>query len=211
MANNDKTFLDQLTLLRAGDFGGGYAQYGQAIQKKQENETLVELYNKFKVNRDELMTTDEQVNEFSKDVKSAGGLDKDGLPADVTAGLDMLGNLSRQKSWSTLYQPFITTFSQLGDDGINVAKTLTNDLSTKISQLKDEMEIPFKQMEHAKLKFDLKFDEIKLRKTTIIGRQIMLYFVDFWRRKSEDVVETIIGLLCWVFSGLLYDASSFIN
>ena len=114
-------FLDDLMKLSAGNFGSGFAKMGEAVKGQRQNETLVELYNKFKVDRNELLTTHEQVDVLGKDFK---GVDE----SDGFSFIDhMTKNLMKVTALTELYQPFITSFATLGDDGVKVAERLTNE------------------------------------------------------------------------------------
>ena len=71
MPGQGSTYLDELAILNQQDFLGGAAKYGKAIKEKNQNESLVDLYNKFKADKNELQTTMEQTGDFNKYLTTA--------------------------------------------------------------------------------------------------------------------------------------------
>ena len=156
------TFTEELSRLRAGNFMGGLAKLGQAVMEERQNETLVETYNKFKADKEGLLTTQEQISETNKRVDMHG--QEIDVPADVKAGVDMFAHIDRIEAFQGLYQPYIDAFMTLGDEGVRLATSLSKDLADKISIEEKKGEIPFKQLEYQQLNLKYNWDMAQYQK-----------------------------------------------
>lgn len=154
---NDSTYLDELALLNQQNFLGGAATYGKAIKEKKQNETLVDLYNKFKADKNELQTTMEQTGDFNKYLTTAKvGEGEEKLPPEAGAYIDFMKSVDEMGAYTNLYQPFITAFATLGDEGVKIATTLSNELATQLEISGKKNEAVFKALEYQTLQQDLK-------------------------------------------------------
>ncbi len=165
-----KTFLDELAILNSQNFLGGLSQMGQAIKESEQNKTLVQLWNEFQLKKEGLSTTGEQISQFNKEYDSKtdreGFITKgdplsDKIKEDAQATINLFGYMQKQKALLGTYEPFIQAFSLLGEDGVRIAKSLTDELGNKIAMLEKEGQIPFMQMEYDKMAFDMKWDKKK--------------------------------------------------
>lgn len=154
---NNRTFNDELAILNSQNFLGGLAEVGSAMKEGLQNKTLVQLFNEFQIEKQGLQTSGEQLSDFNK--KYGENTDKEGfltrgappqdkMSDDIKATVNLFGYLQKQEALLGTYEPFIQAFSVLGEDGIKVAKTLTDELANKMVMAQQEGEIPFKEMEY---------------------------------------------------------------
>lgn len=169
---NNRTFNDELAILNSQNFLGGLAEVGSAMKEGLQNKTLVQLFNEFQIEKQGLQTSGEQLSDFNK--KYGENTDKEGLPTngstadnklteDAKATVNLFGYLQKQEALLGTYEPFIQAFSVLGEDGIKVAKTLTDELANKMVMAQQEGEIPFKEMEYRNMVQQYTFNEDKIK------------------------------------------------
>lgn len=142
------SFLDELARLNAQSFGEGFVKFGEAVKEQTQNEALTATYEKFKAERqglDELMTKDERLGEMQSYINKSGGnvINKKG---DVGASLNLFKFIDQMKATQDLYAPFITSFATLGEDGVRIANSLSNELANKIDLIGKKSEIPIKEL-----------------------------------------------------------------
>lgn len=163
-------FIDELARLNQQNFGSGLAKMGEAIKESEQNKTLVQLWNEFQLEKDRLSTSGEQLSEFNKKYDAntdengfltRGAPPKDKTNPDVEATLNLFGYLQKQEALLGTYEPFIQAFSVLGEDGIKIAKTLTDELASKIMLEEQKGQIPFKQLEYDNLKMNFDWNKDK--------------------------------------------------
>lgn len=157
------TFTDVLADLNRQGFGSGLAQYGKALADKRENETLVEGINSFNEKKkmfegEELKTTVEQL----ADAQSIPKGEKDLTTKLAEASSNMYKVYDKMGAYQNLYQPFITAFATLGEDGIRVANTLSNQLGSEIDMLEKKAGIPMKALEFEVAKQEWEMNDIKI-------------------------------------------------
>lgn len=161
------TFLDELSRLNSQNFLGGVVQAGEAVREMRENKAVANLYNQFNIKRDELSTTSEQLSDFNKQLakspesiqdKPGGMLDAIG---EATLNLDKV--LQQTEAYETLYRPYITAFATLGQDGVNIANTLSRELESKKETLEKRGEIPLREMEFKRSLLDYQANSLKYR------------------------------------------------
>lgn len=144
------TFLDTLSDLNRQGFGQGLALYGKALSMQRDNERLAEGVRRFNEKKrildgEQLPTTGEQL----ADIQSipTGEKTMEEKLADMANNLhsihDSIG------AYQNLYQPFITAFATLGDDGIKVANSLSKQLGDKIQSLENKANMPIVMSEYA--------------------------------------------------------------
>ena len=150
------TYLDQLAILNEQDFLGGAAKYGKAVKEGKQNQTLVDLWNKFNADKNELKTTLEQQGDFNKHISTVGVGDEEQESPEVGAYINFMKSVDEQGAYANLYQPFITAFATLGDDGVKIAATLSDELMTKIALSGKKDEALFRAVEYERLQQDLK-------------------------------------------------------
>jgi len=149
------TFLEQLAVLNEQNFLGGVANYGAAVKEKKQNESLVELYNKFKADKNELQTTMEQTGDFNKFLGTTDTERKAGeVPKDVLAAVDFMQIANQMGAYTNLYQPFISAFVTLGDDGVKVANTLSTELAQQLQVVEQKGIAPLRNIEYKALATD---------------------------------------------------------
>ncbi|MFA4916916.1 MAG: hypothetical protein WC974_09665 [Thermoplasmata archaeon] len=156
------TFAQDMARLSSLNFLGGLADVGAAVKEQKQNQNLVDLYEQFKTKSSQIDTTDKQVTDFNKVAKTSeqGGVSPS---SDITQSLNLFSSLDRINKLNKAYQPYITAFSMLGEDGIRVAKAITNDLSTKIGVEQAKTEVPLKELQYKQL-----VDENTLTRNRII-------------------------------------------
>lgn len=144
-------FLDELQRINQQDFLGGLVKAGEAIKEQKENETLVNLWEKFKAEQTGLSTREEQVSQFNTEHANdiASGQDSATQEAlnQIKPALNLYKALNRSKGLTDLYSKYGMAFSQLGEDGQNIAKRLDNELQTKLRELEFETDIPIKELQ----------------------------------------------------------------
>jgi hypothetical protein len=152
-----KTFLDELAILNSQDFGGGLAEIGKAMKEQMQNENLHSLWQEFQLRKKGLSTTGEQINQLNKEYDSKtdknGFITKGAPPSgkvkeDAQASINLYGYLQKQKAYLGTYEPFIQAFLLTGEDGVNIAKSLTDELGNKLAMLDKESQIPFMELEY---------------------------------------------------------------
>lgn len=144
------TFTDVLANLNSQGFGQGLAQYSKAMYQQEENKKLVEGLRNFDEKKkafegEELKTTVEQL------------ADAQSIPISEDNTVQKLAKMSsslyqvydKMGAYQNLYQPFITAFATLGDDGVRVANTLSKELSDKMSMLESKAQVPQVALEYA--------------------------------------------------------------
>jgi hypothetical protein len=177
------TFLDELARLNAQNFLGGLTKIGEAVKEMKQNEAINNQYNIFRIKSDELKTTERQLADLNtgkpkpywqgqSDFTEPDAITKFAeKSAQATANLNKILNMS--ESYSELYQPFILSFATLGEEGVQIANSLSHQLEDK-KQLLDkrgklslmQVEEEFNKMQYAKavqenLMNDFKFDVLK--------------------------------------------------
>jgi len=235
-----KTFLDELAILNSQDFGGGLRDMGKALKEQGQNETLHSLWQQFQLKKDGLTTTGEQVNQFNKEydskTDSEGFFKGDslsaprGLKEDVQAGINLFGYLQKQEALLGTYQPFIQAFSVLGEDGVKIAKQLTDELASKLTLEESKGQIPFKQMEYDNMKMNFDWnkdkyeswlDDEKLRQDTFEASQFIMDSEVFdlieggdittWRdsrlKKHNVAIQSVLDKAREHFGGKLSDSA----
>lgn len=161
---NNSTYLDELALLNQQNFLGGAATYGKAIKEKNQNETLVDLYNKFKADKNELQTTMEQTGDFNKFLTTSKVEGEEQGAPEVGAFIDFMKSVDEMGAYTKLYQPFITAFATLGDEGVKVATTLSNELATQLDLASKKDEAIFRNLQYKQLKQTYEWDRAQYDK-----------------------------------------------
>lgn len=144
------TFTDVLANLNSQGFGQGLAQYSKAMYQQEENKKLVEGLRNFEEKKkafegEDLKTTVEQL------------ADAQSIPTGEENITQKLAKMSsslyqvydQMGAYQNLYQPFITAFATLGDDGVKVANTLSRELGDKMSMLESKAQVPSMALEYA--------------------------------------------------------------
>ena len=65
--------------------------------------------------------------------------------------IDFMKSVDEMGAYSNLYQPFITAFATLGDEGVKIATTLSNELATKMSLAEAKGNVQLRNMEYKSL------------------------------------------------------------
>ena len=162
------TFLDELARLNSQNFLGGLATYGEAIKEQRQQQTLVQLYDKFKQDIKEPLPTGDQVDQFNKQIISETGgnlLGKEGLIArtpDIEAMYNVVRSMDRMGALSEIYQPYITAFATLGEDGVKIANSLSRELATKLELESRRGDLPFKDLQYQSMLLSHRFDKQKM-------------------------------------------------
>ena len=188
------TFLDELARLNSQNFLGGLTQIGEAVKEIKQNEAVNDLYNTFRVKSNELRTTEQQISELNAEsidfTKPDAATKFAELSANATANLNKILNMS--ESYGNMYQPFITAFATLGDEGVQIANSLSRELEGKQQLLEQRGKLPLMQVEQEfnKLQYgkavrenlmdEFKFDKLK---------------TEYARNESASQLEGIIRLL----------------
>ncbi len=196
------TFLDELARLNTQNFLGGLTQVGEAIKEQRQNETVANLYNKFSVKRQELMTTDEQLSEFNKEVQRSGDLTGDKVEGVIDAISKATLNLDKilQQTTATenIYRPYITAFATLGDEGVKIANTLSRELEAKKELYEKKADIPFKELEYENAMYQKVQNKMQLMSGAIT--------LDNLKSDTEaqnllmDIMDTEIGKQVFIFN-----------
>jgi len=141
----DRSFNEDLSLLKSGNFLGGLAKYGQAVKEGRQHESLVETYNKFKAEKEGLLTTQEQIEGTNKRT-SLIDLPAD-VPPDIRATVDMFSYLDRIDKLQQTYQPYIDVFYAMGtEESIGLGEALTKDLAQRTGLEEQRGQIPFQEL-----------------------------------------------------------------
>lgn len=164
-------FIDELARLNQQNFGSGLAKMGEAIKESEQNKTLVQLWNEFQLEKDRLSTSGEQLSEFNKKYDAntdengfltRGAPPKDRTNPDVEATLNLAKYMQTQQALLGTYEPFIQAFSVLGEDGVKIAKTLTDELARTLVLEEQKSEIPYREEQYKQIVMANKFDKAKI-------------------------------------------------
>jgi len=147
------TFIDELARLNSQNFLGGLSEVGTALKELKQNQSVTDLYNEFRVKNSQLQTTDQQLSGLNNELAIK--------PEDVSSQkinnvIDAISNnalnldkiMRQTDAYNQLYQPYITAFATLGDEGVKVANTLSRELAVRTDTLEKKAEVPFKEMEY---------------------------------------------------------------
>ena len=131
------TFTDELARLNQQNFLGGLAEGAQAVKEKTQNESLVNMYNKFRQESQGLKSTDQQLSDFNSEVqKSPEGVSGDRVANAIAAHtLNLNEILKQENAYDNLYLPYISAMATLGEDGVKIAGTLSKELATHKERL----------------------------------------------------------------------------
>lgn len=145
------TFIDELNRLNAQNFLNGLAKGAEAIKDLRQNQRLAELYEKFKIEKNELTPRQEQIEELNKTI-TPDDIKNDPIAriTDYTQKMSVnLQKLLQQKNaYSNLYSQYITAFAQLGDEGLRIANTLSKELSEKQQLIDEQYRIPIELLKY---------------------------------------------------------------
>ena len=167
------TFLDELSRLNQQNFLGGIAEGAQALKEKTQNDSLVNLYNEFRQKQAGLSTTDQTVSDFNKDLSSIDWNDEVKATtkfAELSAkALNNLQTLTQKNDELTnVYAPTIASLTAIGTtESLNLAKTLSNELTQKKSDLEAKIEMPLKAMEYQSKVLDISRNILNIQSGTL--------------------------------------------
>ena len=189
-------FLDTLSDLNRQNFGGGLASYGKAISDLADNQYLVKGVNEFKEKKrlfenEQLKTTTEQLSEANSNIDANG--DNSLIRQAVKNSLNLVETYDKIGAYQNLYQPFITSFATLGEDGVKVAATLSQELGDKVANIERKSLAPMKELEYEQMKLDWSGKDLQLRiassneKTKRDISKVAQYMMD------NDLMTTIPG------------------
>jgi hypothetical protein len=146
------TFLDELAKINSQNFLGGLTKMGESIKGIRQNEAVNDLYNEFRIKNQGVKSTDEQLSGLNEEMlKSIDFSKPDAIErfgektANATAYMNKILNMS--ESYSNMYQPFITAFATLGDEGVTIANSLSRELEGKQQLLEQKSKIPLMQVQ----------------------------------------------------------------
>ena len=175
------SLLDDLIKIQQQNFLSGFAQAGKAVKEAKQHERVRFLLDELKTKEQSgLQTTEEQIGEVN---------DKLATDPAVKAAQSLYKTANRLEGYSKLYEPYITEFAKLGDEGVNIANTLKSrmDSAMKIEEFRGE--IPAKQME-------LEAKDLQMRAARQqIDRNIVLFGREdkTWEQAQEDRASTILA------------------
>lgn len=159
-------FLDTLSDLNRQNYGGGLANYGKSLRDLADNQQLVKGVNELKEKKrlfenEDLKTTSEQLAEVITDKNVSG--ENSLLKKATDASLNLVNVYDKIGAYQNLYQPFITSFATLGEDGVKVAATLSQELGDKVANLEKKGFAPMKELEFERIKQEWSSNDLQLR------------------------------------------------
>lgn len=178
------TFNEDASQLRANSFLSGLAKLGQAIKEERQHESLIETYNKFKAEKEGLLTTQEQIDATNKKTSLFELPSGEEIPSEVRKFVDVASNVGRIEALQTLYQPYIDAMILLGDEGKDLAFSLSQQLADKISLEEKRAELPFQQLKWLNRQLEYNWN---LDKYDEYLRDVIL------KREVDEIVEYMVG------------------
>lgn len=124
------TYLEFLSDLNRQDFLGGLVKVGESIKQAKQEQRLSELWQEFKVKKEGLMTTDNQVQGLAQEYAKLKQGDETQMPSVYDYANSLITHISRLEALTNVYQPFIQAFSVLGDEGLQISQNLAKELAT---------------------------------------------------------------------------------
>src|SRR5690606_16355347 len=87
--------------------------------------------------------------------------DKIDATPDVKATMNLYRSMDRMGALSNIYQPYISAFATLGEDGVRIADSLSKELGTKLAIEEGKGNLPFRELQLKNLQLEYDWNKDK--------------------------------------------------